>query len=102
MYIFLSRDNKKLCVKPSDVKGVYTEFIPNSWKEEIFGDKWSINVSDLCDRIKEIKEINKVINRAINKNYEPEFVDTSFCENCGIPLNESGTCPICDDGEEDY
>lgn len=24
------------------------------------------------------------------------------CENCGIYLDESGTCPICDQGEEDY
>ena len=26
---------------------------------------------------------------------------TDVCNNCGIRLNDSGTCPICDDGEED-
>jgi rubrerythrin len=24
------------------------------------------------------------------------------CEECGTLLNDGGTCPICDDGEEDY
>lgn len=24
------------------------------------------------------------------------------CENCGRPLDDSGTCPVCDQGEEDY
>ena len=24
------------------------------------------------------------------------------CPECGIPLNDGGTCPVCDDGEEDY
>lgn len=24
------------------------------------------------------------------------------CEYCNTPLNDGGTCPVCDDGEEDY
>lgn len=24
------------------------------------------------------------------------------CKVCGTPLNDGGTCPVCDDGEEDY
>lgn len=27
---------------------------------------------------------------------------TVKCDRCGRPLNEMGTCPVCDDGEEDY
>lgn len=35
---------------------------------------------------------------------ELPHIDTidSNCEICGRPLNEMGTCPVCDDGEEDY
>ena len=28
--------------------------------------------------------------------------DISKCEICGTPLTDSGSCPRCDDGEEDY
>lgn len=24
------------------------------------------------------------------------------CDKCGTPLNDGGTCPVCDDGEENY
>ena len=24
------------------------------------------------------------------------------CDKCNTPLNDGGTCPVCDDGEEDY
>lgn len=33
---------------------------------------------------------------------EYEFVVHAMCDRCGIRLNDGGTCPICDDGEEDY
>lgn len=33
---------------------------------------------------------------------ECEFVVHDMCDRCGIRLNDGGTCPICDDGEEDY
>lgn len=33
---------------------------------------------------------------------EHEFVVHAMCDRCGIRLNDGGTCPICDDGEEDY
>lgn len=28
--------------------------------------------------------------------------DYGKCPNCGALLNETGTCPVCDDGEKDY
>lgn len=106
MYIFLSRDKKKLCAKPSEIglNKVKHILIPREWKRELFGDDWSIPINNLTNHQKEvpsIKELLKLIPEEVLFT-EPEFVDTCLCENCGIPLNDSGTCPICDDGEEDY
>lgn len=33
---------------------------------------------------------------------EDEGDKDSTCDRCGRPLNEMGTCPVCDEGEEDY
>ena len=41
---------------------------------------------------------------------EDEYVDDIYgnaepsvkCDRCDRPLNETGTCPVCDEGEEDY
>lgn len=33
---------------------------------------------------------------------EYEFVVHAMCDRCGIRLNDGGTCPVCDHGEEDY
>lgn len=41
--------------------------------------------------------------------YFDDYVDSHptsekrcVCDKCGTPLNDGGTCPVCDDGEEDY
>jgi rubrerythrin len=33
-----------------------------------------------------------------------DFIDSEVevCPECGAPLNDGGTCPKCDDGEEEY
>ena len=115
LYAFLSKDKKKICCRPSK-SGMSNKItficISESWKRELFGDNWSVKISDLNDYQKSNSEIRKLL-RLIPDNLpntkpreaiilKPEFVDTRFCDNCGIPLNDSGTCPICDDGEEDY
>ena len=41
-----------------------------------------------------------------NDDYFDDYVDLhsdhELCDKCGTPLNDGGTCPVCDDGEEDY
>lgn len=44
-----------------------------------------------------------------NDDYFDDYVDLhsdheprDTCDKCGTPLNDGGTCPVCDDGEEDY
>lgn len=36
----------------------------------------------------------------MNQTALNEYHDT--CDFCGTPLDESGSCPVCDQGEEDY
>lgn len=102
MYIFLSGD--KLCCKISQPDSRILSFIiPSQWKESIFGEKWSIRISELTNQQKLTPEIRKLLDlRKEQLIIKPEFVEKPMCENCNIPLNDSGQCPICDDGEEDY
>lgn len=34
--------------------------------------------------------------------YPETYHEINYCDKCGTRLNDGGTCPICDDGEEDY
>ena len=38
--------------------------------------------------------------------YFDDYIDLDTdhrkCDKCGTPLNDGGTCPVCDDSEEDY
>lgn len=45
----------------------------------------------------------------VDDDYLDDYVDLhsghelrDTCDKCGKPLNDGGTCPVCDDGEEDY
>ncbi len=45
------------------------------------------------------------LNKMLEDYTEVEDVYSStrgVCPYCGTPLNDGGTCPVCDDGEEDY
>lgn len=44
------------------------------------------------------KERSKVAKEAA----EAEIAPPATCENCGMRLNDGGTCPACDDGEVDF
>lgn len=33
---------------------------------------------------------------------DDDFTPRERCDRCNTPLNDGGTCPVCDDGEEDY
>lgn len=117
LYMFVGSGGYLICLPkiPKNIK--YYTTISNNFKTVIFGNSWSRKISTLSQELKTYPEIrtfldkykniksedfNKFIEIENNKN-EPEFVETRLlCDNCGILLNDSGTCPICDDGEEDY
>jgi len=108
MYIFLSRDKKKLCARSSMIGmsiNIKYKVIPDTWKSEIFGDYWSISIKELAEKFKNIIEIKELIETIPYREAvisKPEFVETRSCDRCGVLLNEIGTCPVCDEGEEDY
>lgn len=47
------------------------------------------------------QELLDALRNAVAANVEPE-PEHPTCDRCGIRLNDGGTCPVCDDGEEDY
>ena len=46
--------------------------------------------------------IHDVVIHEIQNEPDDAFIPREKCDRCGVPLNDGGTCPVCDDGEEDY
>ncbi len=68
----------------------------------------TIDANSREDIIKQLKRLNRGCH--IHSVRAEEIVEDEVytptqrerCEYCNTPLNDGGTCPVCDDGEEDY
>ena len=67
-----------------------------------------IEASSRDEIMKQLKRLNRgchihsVVAEEIVEREVPPKSSRERCEYCSTPLNDGGTCPVCDDGEEDY
>lgn len=64
---------------------------------------YAIYISESCVRLAYLPEHSPNICHMIDDSLQGALTsDIQRCEICGTPLTDSGRCPKCDDGEEDY
>ena len=68
-----------------------------SYRFEKYSDK---QLYRMWERIQ--KENEKIAAMQEYNNLRSASIQKPTCEECGANLTDSGGCPMCDDGEEDY
>lgn len=64
---------------------------------------YTIYISESCVSLAYLPEHSPNISHMFdNSTHAAAMTEIRRCDVCGTPLTDSGTCPKCDDGEEDY
>lgn len=72
---------------------------PKCDAEELFINKTYHDASE--DELRKMGAFDNLDDINLDESFDKDG-NREYCDRCNTPLNDQGTCPKCDDGEEDY